>query len=153
VVCFAPRAPGDSVRPRRSSGASVRPLNFTVRFSVRPFYLSLMLALAIPALCRGGDLVCPKGTTPKAESTPQVSEAWCEILRAGATEMHGPYRAWWPNGKLGTEGQYSHEKQTGRWRGWYETGELQGEEWYEDGRRVKGHYFDKAGHEIPEPKT
>ena len=29
--CLAPRAPGDSVRPRRQAGASVRPLNFTVR--------------------------------------------------------------------------------------------------------------------------
>jgi hypothetical protein len=31
VVCLAPRAPGDSVRPRRLSGVVVRPLNFTVR--------------------------------------------------------------------------------------------------------------------------
>ncbi len=31
MVCLAPRAPGDSVRPRRSSGVVVRPLNFTVR--------------------------------------------------------------------------------------------------------------------------
>jgi hypothetical protein len=31
VVCLASRAPGDSVRPRRSSGVVVRPLNFTVR--------------------------------------------------------------------------------------------------------------------------
>jgi len=31
VICLAPRAPGDSVRPRRLAGASVRPLNFTVR--------------------------------------------------------------------------------------------------------------------------
>jgi hypothetical protein len=30
VVCLAPRAPGDSVRPRRLSGVVVRPLNFTV---------------------------------------------------------------------------------------------------------------------------
>jgi len=29
VVGLAPRAPGDSVRPRRSSGVVVRPLNFT----------------------------------------------------------------------------------------------------------------------------
>ena len=28
---YAPRAPEDSVRPRRSSGVVVRPLNFTVR--------------------------------------------------------------------------------------------------------------------------
>jgi hypothetical protein len=31
VVGFAPRAPVDSVRPRRLSGVVVRPLNFTVR--------------------------------------------------------------------------------------------------------------------------
>jgi hypothetical protein len=31
VVCQATRAPEDSVRPRRSSGVVVRPLNFTVR--------------------------------------------------------------------------------------------------------------------------
>jgi hypothetical protein len=31
VVCLAPRARKDSVRPRRSSGVVVRPLNFTVR--------------------------------------------------------------------------------------------------------------------------
>jgi molecular chaperone DnaK (HSP70) len=30
VVCLAPRALGDSVRPRRSSGVVVRPLNFTI---------------------------------------------------------------------------------------------------------------------------
>ena len=32
---MAPRAPGDSVRPRRLSGASARPLNFTVRRRMR----------------------------------------------------------------------------------------------------------------------
>ena len=31
MVCLAPRAPGDSVRSRRSSDVVVRPLNFTVR--------------------------------------------------------------------------------------------------------------------------
>jgi hypothetical protein len=31
MVCLAPRAPEDSVRPRRLSGVVVRPLNFTVR--------------------------------------------------------------------------------------------------------------------------
>jgi hypothetical protein len=38
VVCLAPRAPGQIVRPRRSSGVVVRPLNFTVsgRFCLAP---------------------------------------------------------------------------------------------------------------------
>jgi hypothetical protein len=31
VICLAPRAREDSVRPRRLGDASVRPLNFTVR--------------------------------------------------------------------------------------------------------------------------
>ena len=31
MVCLAPRAPAESVRPRRLAGASARPLNFTVR--------------------------------------------------------------------------------------------------------------------------
>ena len=31
MVCLAPRAPGDSVRPGRLSGVVVRPLKFTVR--------------------------------------------------------------------------------------------------------------------------
>jgi hypothetical protein len=30
VVCLAPRAPGDSVRPRRLSDVVARPLNFPV---------------------------------------------------------------------------------------------------------------------------
>ena len=31
MICLAPRALKDSVRPRRSSDVVVRPLNFTVR--------------------------------------------------------------------------------------------------------------------------
>ena len=91
---------------------------------------------------------CPKGTTPNGETTPDVSEAWCEDSNH---KMHGPYRVWWPNGKLGNEGQYEHGDASGKWRAWYETGELQGEEWFENGKKAKGHYYDKQGHEIPEP--
>jgi hypothetical protein len=31
VVCLAPRAQEDSLRPRRLAGVGARPLNFTVR--------------------------------------------------------------------------------------------------------------------------
>lgn len=55
----------------------------------------------------GEGIGCPAGTKPNGETTPDVSEAWCEIVRDGKVEYHGPYRAWWPNGKLGNEGQYS----------------------------------------------
>jgi putative acetyltransferase len=42
VVCPAPRAPGESVRPHRRAGASVRPVNFTLsrtraQLDIRPY--------------------------------------------------------------------------------------------------------------------
>jgi hypothetical protein len=37
VICLAPRAPGESVRPRRLSGVVMRPLNFTVRCPMSTF--------------------------------------------------------------------------------------------------------------------
>ena len=43
---MAPRAPGDSVRPRRLAGVVVRPLNFTVR------RIALMAADALSAALR-----------------------------------------------------------------------------------------------------
>jgi len=46
VICLAPRAPGDSVRPRRSSGVVVRPLNFTVRRHVSASARTVVLASA-----------------------------------------------------------------------------------------------------------
>ncbi len=49
MVCLAPRALGDSVRPRRSSGVVVRPLNFTVRSRVLtvPFIQALSKAAEV----------------------------------------------------------------------------------------------------------
>ncbi|MGZ0019680.1 hypothetical protein [Nitrosomonas sp. wSCUT-2] len=55
----------------------------------------------------GEGIGCPAGTKPNGETIPDVSEAWREIVRDGKVEYHGPYRAWWLNGKLGNEGQYS----------------------------------------------
>jgi len=52
VVCLAPRAPGDRVHPRRSSGVVVRPLNFTVRRTAmsRPLNRSSMSLVAAALL-------------------------------------------------------------------------------------------------------
>jgi hypothetical protein len=49
VVCLAPRAPGDSVRPRRLSGMVARPLNFTVKGAMRrALPLLVLLAASTP---------------------------------------------------------------------------------------------------------
>jgi hypothetical protein len=47
----APRAPGDSVRPRRLSGASVRPLNFTVRRPRLRWWTGFASVVFIPIAC------------------------------------------------------------------------------------------------------
>lgn len=114
-----------------------------------PIVLIALYTLIMLALASADGIDCPAGTTPRGETTPDVSEAWCEVFKDGKTVHHGPYLAWWPNGKLGTKGQYEYGKPVGRWHGWYETGELQGEEWYENGKKVKSRHFDKKGNKIP----
>ncbi len=54
------------------------------------------------------------GSNLHGEDTPDVREAWCETRYQGKTVQHGPYRAWWPNGQLGTSGTYVYGKQEGR---------------------------------------
>ena len=90
---------------------------------------------------------------PKAEETPEAREAWCEILWHGKTVQHGPYRSWWPNGKLASKGQYVYGKADGKWQGWYGNGQVQGEELFDLGRKVKSRYFDKQGHPANAPET
>jgi antitoxin component YwqK of YwqJK toxin-antitoxin module len=110
-------------------------------------------ALVLSGNSFAGGIGCPAGTTPNGENTPDVSEAWCEIIKDGKTEMHGPYRSWWPNGKVGNKGQYDHGQMIGQWRAWHENGKLQAEEWYKNGRKIKGLYWDKNGIKTQEPKT
>ena len=99
----------------------------------------------------GEDFACPNGTVPRGETTPEVREAWCELTANGKTAQHGPHRSWWPNGRLATKGTYVFGKAEGRWSGWDETGELQGEEWFKNGKIVKARYYDKQGKRISKP--
>lgn len=117
------------------------------------------VAVVIASLVLGGNSVlaggigCPAGATPRGETTPDVSEAWCEVIKDGKPEMHGPYRAWWPNGRLGNEGEYSYGQKVGHWRAWHENGKLQADEWYENGRMIKGLYWEKNGKKVQKPET
>jgi len=115
-----------------------------VRNSLVAVTLSVLIAVG-SALARSEDITCPKGTVQNGEDTQDVKEVWCEILWHGNTVEHGPYRAWWPNGKLGTTGQYVFGKAEGKWQRWYSTGQLQEEEWFDNGRKVKGIYYDEKG--------
>ena len=62
--------------------------------------------------------------------------------------MHGPYRAWWPNGRLGTKGQYEDGVQVGEWVGWYASGKLQGREWYVKGKLSHSEYWSESGQRV-----
>ena len=72
---MAPRAPGDSVRPRRLAGADVRPLNFTVRphVSIR----AVMYAWTCVGLSLAASTVWGLATEDHSAS---VVEAWLIVL-------------------------------------------------------------------------
>jgi len=104
----------------------------------------ILFLLPLSALGKD-DIDCPEGTIISGETTPEVREAWCEINLKGKTVLHGPYRAWYPNGKLGTSGHYDKGKPVGTWYGWYESGARQGEEVFVDGKKVSSKYWEEKG--------
>ncbi len=70
MVCLAPRALGDSVRPRRSSGVVVRPLNFTVSLQRD----TLTRNSAVATLRRCGIRGTRRSVLPTSATT--VSTSW-----------------------------------------------------------------------------
>ncbi len=88
----------------------------------------------------------------RGETTPEVREAWCETKdKDDKTVLHGPYRAWYPDGVLGTKGQYIFGKAQGLWEAWYENGEKEAEGYYVDGLKIgEWHYWDKQGNRVSE---
>lgn len=118
-----------------------------MRFCLPTLLVSFVLTIGSASTTGIG---CPSGSRPNGETVPEVSEAWCEVLHDGRTVLHGPYRAWWPSGKLGNAGQYEYGKAVGKWTAWYSNGKLQGEEWFENGVVVKARYFDERGNSVPQ---
>ncbi|MBX9903070.1 MAG: hypothetical protein K2Y31_01850 [Burkholderiales bacterium] len=116
----------------------------------------LIFALILSGGCSStfaSGIKCPKGTKPNGEQTPEVSEAWCEKRSNGRVVQHGPYRAWWPNNRLGTSGQYINGIPAGKWSGWHQNGKQQGYEWFENGKVIKGQYWDAAGNKLDAKPT
>jgi hypothetical protein len=113
-----------------------------------------LIILLLPLIAfSNDDIKCPRGTIMKGETTIEVSEAWCEMYWQDKTVEHGPYWAWYPNGVLGTKGQYDHGKAIGTWYGFYDTGEKQGEEIFVKGKKVSAKYWDKNGNPIKAVKN
>lgn len=106
--------------------AELEQITFPLPTSAPSYFHALLDKLA-------GNFTCPYDTILNEETKPQLSVSWCEVVINGQTVFHGPYRAWWPNGRLGNEAHYEYGVPVGLWRGWYESGRLQGSNLYEDG--------------------
>ena len=97
----------------------------------------ILIFLALPiSQSNANDITCPPGSMIKGENTPEVKEAWCEIIMNKKALMHGPYKAWYPSGILGNKGQYNEGVATGIWYSWYNNGSPQSEEHYKNGKVI-----------------
>ena len=86
MVCLAPRAPGESVRPRRPAGASVRPLNFTVRRPLRmPRHLIWRFSLGLCLLVQGCAL--PGSSGPSGANGTKRSQELLAVLKQCLAEV------------------------------------------------------------------
>ena len=96
---------------------------------------------------------CPEGTIPNGESVPEIREAWCELHADEGVVQHGPYRSWYPDGTLGTKGQFDRGKPDGHWYGWHTNGAKQGEIIYDDGEIASLVYWNEDGVEVDSPEA
>ncbi|MFZ3566360.1 toxin-antitoxin system YwqK family antitoxin [Streptomyces sp. BH097] len=66
----------------------------------------------------------------------------------------GPYRRWWPDGSLRSEGKLSLEAHVGEWHSWHRNGQLAKRIFYtERGVDVSGRQWDKEGNLVQEYGT
>lgn len=122
-----------------------QPVQVTIDRQGAPMVIDLNVASLEVAASSDDGMVCPEGTRPAAETVPEVREAWCELFTDGGVKQHGPYQARYPNGVLGTKGQYYEGQPVGRWFGWYASGAKQGEISYEDGVIASEIYWTEDG--------
>lgn len=120
-----------------------------------------LVLLAVSTATLANEIECPAGTAVNTEQSAGGESAWCE-LETDRSVLHGPYRAWYTNGVLGTEEDYvlgkasghavyhwgsGHKQAQGRykagmregwWRFWDKTGTPAGRVRYRDGTVVAG---------------
>ncbi len=82
------------------------------------------LVVLTAMLSRGGPAIaCPGGTALTEARPPAGREQWCERLdQSGNRVRHGPYRAWYPDGRIKIEGQFVEGDKSGRWTFWHGNG-------------------------------
>jgi hypothetical protein len=83
--------------------------------------VGLAMLLGLPAV--NADVTCSGGTAVVEARPPAGREEWCERRgAAGRPIRQGPYRAWYPNGRLKIEGEFLDGEKSGRWTFWHGNG-------------------------------
>jgi hypothetical protein len=95
VVGLAPRAPGDSVRPRRPVDVVMRPLNFTVRRHAPVVeFVVVTLALTVALIAT----VMRSSLTPKGALTVRMTLALMPLLLLWLLQwIEYRHWNWWPS--------------------------------------------------------
>jgi hypothetical protein len=84
---------------------------------------------------------CPRDTEQVGAEPPGGGVVWCED---GDGLKQGPYRSWYDSGELEEEGQYQDGKRVGVWRFFDEKGELKGTRKFQFRVSVKLCVFEKS---------
>jgi hypothetical protein len=84
---------------------------------------------------------CPRDTEQVGAEPPGGGVIWCED---GDGLKQGPYRSWYDSGELEEEGQYQDGKRVGVWRFFDEKGELKGTRTFQFRVSVKLCVFEKS---------
>ena len=79
------------------------------------------------------DHECPKGAKPMGKNGDML---WCEKTAGDAVVKDGPFRAWWPTGKLSQQGAFAAGERVGAWTSWWDTGVKQEEGSYDQGKKT-----------------
>jgi hypothetical protein len=84
---------------------------------------------------------CPKDTEQVGAEPPAGGVVWCEDADG---RKQGPYRSWYDSGELEEEGQFQDGKRVGLWRFFDEKGELKGTRTFRLRVRVKVCVYEKS---------
>ncbi len=84
---------------------------------------------------------CPPDTDQVGAEPPGGGVVWCED---GDGHKQGPYRSWYDSGEIEEEGQYQDGKRVGIWRFFDEKGELKGTRTFQFRVSVKLCVFEKS---------
>lgn len=104
--------------------------------------VGVMALFALPAFAQEARLACGADTKQVGGPKSFMEASGCVKFAAdGSRVFHGPYVAYWPNGTKQAEGQYEHNRRSGKWVFFDQAGVKTGETEFKlgdyDGLRVE----------------